>query len=262
MRIVRRSSGFTIVELLIVIVVIAILAAITIVAYNGIQNRAKTSAAQTAVSQASKKIQVYSVQNSDQYPASLSAIDLADTDSIKYLYSSDNDASPRLYCVTATNGNFSSYISNTSGSMKTGVCPGHWDKTQGSSSAPIAGMTYDTAVFRTSSGSMRLSPSANPSVRGGPFTGTNGQTLTIGVWIKTDASWNGSAATSKIRFGDAQNGGALVGACGYNGAKVNWTFVSCTYTFSTAIPSVNVTVANDGSTSIWFDDFSMSYPGM
>lgn len=38
-----KSRGFTIVELLIVIVVIAILAAITIIAYNGIQNRAKTA---------------------------------------------------------------------------------------------------------------------------------------------------------------------------------------------------------------------------
>jgi len=37
----KTSSGFTIVELLIVIVVIGILAAITIVAYNGIQVRAR-----------------------------------------------------------------------------------------------------------------------------------------------------------------------------------------------------------------------------
>ncbi len=38
-----QQRGFTIVELLIVVVVIAILAAITIVAYNGIQNRARDS---------------------------------------------------------------------------------------------------------------------------------------------------------------------------------------------------------------------------
>lgn len=39
----RHQVGFTIVELLIVIVVIGILAAITIVAYNGMQQRANTA---------------------------------------------------------------------------------------------------------------------------------------------------------------------------------------------------------------------------
>jgi len=50
--------GFTIVELLIVIVVIGILAAITIVAYNGIQQRATTAAVTSAVDQWEKIIRM------------------------------------------------------------------------------------------------------------------------------------------------------------------------------------------------------------
>ena len=61
------SRGFTIVELLIVIVVIAILAAITIVAYNGIQNRAKTTSAQSAAVNAEKKAEAYNAEN-NSYP--------------------------------------------------------------------------------------------------------------------------------------------------------------------------------------------------
>ena len=53
------QKGFTIVELLIVVVIIAILAAITIVAYNGMQNRARNSAAKTAAATVSKKVQAY-----------------------------------------------------------------------------------------------------------------------------------------------------------------------------------------------------------
>ncbi len=259
----KQNKGFTIVELLIVIVVIAILAAITIVAYNGIQNRAKTSAVQTSVSQASKKIQVSAVQNSDQYPANLAAAGVSDTDSVRYLYSSDNDASPRLYCVTAINGDFSSYISSTGGTVKSGICPGHWDKTLGSTAnAPISGMTYDTSLFRTSTGSMRIGPGGSGTVRNGPFTGTTGQTVTVGMWIRTSAVWDGTASNSKIRFGNG-SGGALLASCSYDGAKTSWVFYSCSYTFTSGVASVNIGVANDGTTgNVLFDDFSISYPGM
>lgn len=62
-----KNQGFTIVELLIVVVVIAILAAITIVSYNGITNKANQSAAKAAAATAQKKIELYNSENS-RYP--------------------------------------------------------------------------------------------------------------------------------------------------------------------------------------------------
>ena len=55
----RAEGGFTIVELLIVVVVIAILAAITIVSYNGITNRANASAAASTAASLQKKAEVF-----------------------------------------------------------------------------------------------------------------------------------------------------------------------------------------------------------
>ena len=55
----HRQAGFTIVELLIVVVIIAILAAITIVGYNGMQNRAHASRAGSVASSYVKLLQMH-----------------------------------------------------------------------------------------------------------------------------------------------------------------------------------------------------------
>lgn len=57
----KRISGFTIVELLIVIVVIAILAAVTVVAYDGIQQRARATATATSIKQIDKSFRLYAI---------------------------------------------------------------------------------------------------------------------------------------------------------------------------------------------------------
>jgi general secretion pathway protein G len=64
----KSTTGFTIVELLIVIVVIAILAALSVVAYRGIQERVNNAAVVSDLSALKKKMEIYKVDNGDVYP--------------------------------------------------------------------------------------------------------------------------------------------------------------------------------------------------
>lgn len=63
-----KRHGFTIVELLIVIVVIAILAAITIVTFNGISQRAQNTKTHSATVAWAKAIHAYRLANSGGWP--------------------------------------------------------------------------------------------------------------------------------------------------------------------------------------------------
>ena len=118
------SRGFTIVELLIVVVVISILTAITIVAYNGITNRAKTAALQSALNQAVKKINLYAIENGDNYPATASDAGLFDTADVSYAYEKNNAASPKAYCITTTSSSMSYFSTSAAKTASPGTCIG------------------------------------------------------------------------------------------------------------------------------------------
>ena len=96
-----RSSGFTIVELLIVIVVIAILAAITIVAYNGIQQRARNTQRIAAAKEWLESIKEYAVAN-QAYPASISTYCIGESNITNL------DANPDVDCGVSNNVKHSS----------------------------------------------------------------------------------------------------------------------------------------------------------
>lgn len=97
----RAERGFTIVELLIVIVVIGILATITIVAYNGVTARANKTSAQAAASSVIKKVEAYNAEES-KYPTAATALTGAAQDKSYYL--SGINFTSGVTAPTSTNG--------------------------------------------------------------------------------------------------------------------------------------------------------------
>jgi len=71
----KSKSGFTIIELLVVVVVIGILAGITLVAYNGTQARSRDARRKTDVANIIKAMELYYSDNG-QYPVPTGATGL------------------------------------------------------------------------------------------------------------------------------------------------------------------------------------------
>ena len=101
------KKGFTIVELLIVIVVIGILASITIVAYNGVAGRAGDVAVQSDLRNLAGKIMEYNIVNG-QYPGGNYDLGItgipnfhADRAAYKAVYGGGN----LFYCTGLVNSN-------------------------------------------------------------------------------------------------------------------------------------------------------------
>lgn len=121
----HKDTGFTIVELLIVIVVIAILAAIVIVSYNGINQQARQSSLVSDVSTAGK-IMVNRHTTDGSYPLDSTTAHggkaLPSSEGVTYSFHSTGTT----FCITARSshsGVDSYYVSNIRISPVKGECP-------------------------------------------------------------------------------------------------------------------------------------------
>lgn len=148
----RRAlqNGFTIVELLIVVVVIAILAAITIASYNGLTQKAKNARSLSTAEQVRNKATVWNTLL-DTYPdlAQLRTNSLAPTNidtaggatgPAEAKLSSPNVAMGATLDVTrADNGNTVYYAPCWNGSKFSGANISYWNYSTNSAVAIVAG---------------------------------------------------------------------------------------------------------------------------
>ncbi len=144
----HKQTGFTIVELLIVIVVIAILAAITIVAYNGIQNRAADAAVQSDLNALIKKAGLFNVDNSRYYTA---VAEITGFTATKSGYATAPITSSNLFACFVTSGSLFGvgalsksgkiyYVTTADNSVKE-YTAGSWFATSGAGCTAIMGVS-------------------------------------------------------------------------------------------------------------------------
>ena len=110
-----NKKGFTIVELLVVIVIIGILAAITIVSYSGISSKAVVASLQSDLDNNSKLLKLYNVEYG-YYPSSLDGTThcpTAPTVDSRYCLKASNDTS-----ITYLGGGQSFTVTATKNSIK------------------------------------------------------------------------------------------------------------------------------------------------
>jgi prepilin-type N-terminal cleavage/methylation domain-containing protein len=267
-----KQSAFTIVELLIVIVVIGILAAITIVAYNGVQERARVSSVSSALSQAAKKIAVWQVDNPSTSPADLATAGVTNSSDVSYQYTAGTSGA---YCITATNGP-TSYKITESTKPTAGGCAGHgvggvsaitnlatnpnfesgvsgWPAYQGTvtqSSVWSANGTYSAKVTPNSSSAWDsfISIGASNSLIG----------LSVGSTYVVSATINLTAAQTGTLDGRARGitiytwvGGvpSLIGQSAYATNAVGSTRLSQTFTVPASATGVQIRLYNGGSST-------------
>ena len=121
MKVGTSRTGFTIVELLIVVVVIAILAAITIVAFNGIQQKALLSSIKSELTSTAKAMELAKVET-DMYPSAFPQNVPKSNTALLSLSQTSNG-----FCINSSaknNPTIQWRYESAGGGIQEGLCPG------------------------------------------------------------------------------------------------------------------------------------------
>ena len=117
----NKTPAFTIIELLIVIVIIAILVAITAAGFNGITKSAKEASAKSDLKQAATQLEVDKAKSSNnQYPSTTSGLESSPSTILEIT------STGTIYCLSAISApNIAFHITNTNTSPQPGTCTDH-----------------------------------------------------------------------------------------------------------------------------------------
>ena len=260
----HNRSGFTIVELLIVIVVIAILAVISIVAYNGIQQRARSVAVKSALSQASKKVLLYYADNSSTYPSTLTAAGVSNDGAISYNYSSDTNG----YCITALYNLKTPTNIRSDGTISDGPCDGQSggsDYCPTNSFVPTNGYFCDGtegSIAALNSSAIKLSAATAGVPAGAPgayvgrqasrdnyyttsFSVTPGEVYCVEGWVATTDAIIGHAIG--LQFTNSSGVNSWHNGTSYTTPTPSWKKISACLTVPAGIVSARGWSQNNGN---------------
>lgn len=114
------TKGFTIVELLIVIVIIGILATLAVVGFNGVQEKATEATLKTDLANAERQLENAKTL-AGSYPSSASDVKKSDGTTFEYTVSGGQ------FCITASSAStdVTYFFNSTTRQVQTGTCPGH-----------------------------------------------------------------------------------------------------------------------------------------